>query len=259
MFNVYVGWDAREKIAYDVCKSSIERRASIPVNVVPLKHRELRGKGLFTRPWLMEATTGLWRDLVDDKNFSTEFSHTRFLVPALNNYKGWALFMDCDMIFTHDIKDLISRIDNKYAVMVVKHRQNAIEGTIKMDGQKQSNYHRKNWSSFVLWNCEHPLNKDLTPHVVSSMPGSFLHAFTWIPENLIGHIGFDYNWIENCSPFDKNNKPKVIHYTLGGPWFEEDEWKDVMFADLWYKEYDHYKMNNPDEIDDIRRSVDANN
>ena len=53
---------------------------------------------------------------------STEFSFSRFLVPHLCNYEGWAIFMDCDMMVVDDIKNLWNLRDNKYAVMCVKHQ-----------------------------------------------------------------------------------------------------------------------------------------
>lgn len=249
MLNIYIGWDSSERAAYNVCKYSIERRTTSPINILPLKHTELRRKGLFSRAWLTESTTGIRKDLVDNKPFSTEFSHTRFLVPHLNNYKGWALFMDCDMLFTSDIKELINRIDDKYAIMCVKHRQKVAEGSEKMEGQVQLNYFRKNWSSFVLWNCSHPLNKQVNLQMINSMPGSYLHAFEWVPENLIGHIGYEYNWIENSSPV--MHLPKVIHYTEGGPWFDDVACHEVVYGDMWLKEYEHYMVNVSNAISNV--------
>jgi lipopolysaccharide biosynthesis glycosyltransferase len=232
MLNIYIGYDHRENIAYKVCEYSIKCRTSYPISISPLNHRELRKKGLFKRPWYIESDTGIWKDAIDNKPFSTEFSHTRFLVPHLNSHKGWALFMDCDMIFQSNIDELISKLDNQYAVMVVKHNHRPKE-MVKMDDMPQANYYRKNWSSFVLWNCSHPSNKIITPDFVSFAKGSDLHGFTWLKEHEIGHLGFEYNWIEGISP--AMERPKVIHYTLGGPWF--DNCQDVMYADKWLNEY----------------------
>jgi hypothetical protein len=78
-FKIFIGWDRREDIAYQVAKKSIEDRASIPVEIIPLKQHELRDTGIYTRP--------------TDKLASTEFTFTRYLVPYLADYKGWALFM----------------------------------------------------------------------------------------------------------------------------------------------------------------------
>jgi lipopolysaccharide biosynthesis glycosyltransferase len=233
---IYVGFDSREKVAYDVCKHSIEYNTHKQTNVIPLIHNQLRKQGFFARPWLTESTTGNKIDLIDNKPFATEFSHTRFLVPALMNYKGWALFMDCDMIFTDDIKDLFDLCDDKYAVMVVKHNHKP-KNTEKMDGQQQTQYYRKNWSSFILWNCGHPLNRQITPELVNTKSGAFLHQFHWLPEMFIGALPMSYNWIEDSSPV-KGGLPSVIHYTNGGPWF--NGYKDVMFAEEWWKYYTRF-------------------
>lgn len=231
----YIGWDSREKIAYDVCKKSIEHNTFSKPKIIPLVHKELRRQGWFTRPWLTNAYDGNWMDLVDNRPFSTEFSHTRFLVPALNNYKGWALFMDCDMVFDDDIKHLFALCDDKYAMMCVKHNHKGAE-RLKMDGCPQTQYYRKNWSSFVLWNCGHLANKILTPEWVSTKAGGELHAFSWLQDHQIGNLPPEYNWIEAISP--SNIKPKVIHYTEGGPWFEA--YKEVKHADIWWKYYQRW-------------------
>ncbi len=91
-FRVFIGWDQREPIAYDVAKYSLERRASISVAVTPIKLDELRAKGLY------------WRDI--DPKASTEFTYSRFLTPALAGFSGWALFCDCDFLWLGDIAGL---------------------------------------------------------------------------------------------------------------------------------------------------------
>lgn len=250
MHNIYIGWDAREDVAYQVCRNSIMRRNK-SYNVIPLKHKELRKKGLFYRPWMTCAQDGNRIDMFDMKPFSTEFSHTRFLVPVLNDYKGWALFLDCDMIFTTNPRKLFDLIDNRYACMVVKHNQKPIE-TKKMDDEPQGKYFRKNWSSFVLWNCAHPKNKFLTIEKVNQMKGADLHAFTWLDDGDIGSLPFSYNWIEGISPnisAYQGARPDVIHYTLGGPWFPE--WQDVAYAGLWTEEYEIWQRSGNSEFSNI--------
>lgn len=243
MLKVFVGWDSREDVAYKVCKYSILRNTSVDVDVHPLKHKHLRKQGCFYRPWYIDPSTGNPIDAMDLRPFSTEFSHTRFLVPFLCQYKGWALFMDCDMIFQGDIKDLFAKCDNKYAVMCVRHNHRPAEKE-KMDGVQQTRYARKNWSSFMLINCAHPSNRLLTSELVNTKPGGWLHGFEWLNDGQIGHLGFEYNWIENCSPGMDVKDIKVIHYTLGGPWF--DECQDVMFADIWSEWYERYQKDYMD-------------
>jgi lipopolysaccharide biosynthesis glycosyltransferase len=232
---VFIGWDSREKIAYEVLKHSIVRNTFSNVKIIPLYHKELRRQGFFTRPWLIESMSGNYQDLLDNRNFSTEFSHSRFLIPELMKFDGWALFMDCDMLFKCDIKEIFAHCDDRYAIQCVKHRQKVTKQE-KMDGSVQQSYYRKNWSSFMLINCGHKLNKQLTKDVVNTASGSWLHGFTWLPDEYIGALPEYYNWIEGSSP--TTEKPRVIHYTLGGPWF--DGYKDVMYADEWWKEYEHF-------------------
>src|SRR5882672_7482851 len=94
MLQVYVGYDPREAVAYETLAHSIERHSSVPVSIKPLVQKELRDAGLYTR---QRGPTE-----------STEFSLTRFLVPALSGYQGWSLFMDCDMLCRADIAGLVS-------------------------------------------------------------------------------------------------------------------------------------------------------
>jgi lipopolysaccharide biosynthesis glycosyltransferase len=179
--------------------------------------------------------------LIDGKPFSTEFSHTRFLIPELMNFEGWALFMDCDMIFRCDVRDIFKHCDDQYAVMCVKHRQNVKERE-KMDKSPQSKYFRKNWSSFMLINCGHPANRRLTKEVVNTADGGWLHGFSWLSDRQIGELPDIYNWIEGTSR--GNIEPKVIHYTLGGPWL--NGWEDVAFNDAWWNYYKSFHHDLPE-------------
>ncbi len=229
---VFLGWDDREKTAYEVCKHSIEKHTKSDVQIIPLYHKELRKQGFFQRPWLTQGFDGNRMDLIDSKPFSTEFSHTRFLIPELMKFKGWALFMDCDMVFRCDVKDIFDHIDNRYAVMCVKHNQNVTK-SMKMDGSVQQSYYRKNWSSFMLINCGHPSNAVLKKEIVNTATGGWMHGLSWLEDREIGELPKVYNWIEGTSP--GNMHPKVIHYSAGGPWF--DGYQDCAFAEVWNEYY----------------------
>ena len=222
-FPVHVGWDSREDIAYQVCRHSLQRRAGIPVNVMPIRQQALRDAGLYTRD--------------ADPLASTEFTYTRFLVPYLQGYEGWALFCDCDFLWLGDIARLVALLDDRYAAMCVHHDHRPREDW-KMDHQKQTVYPRKNWSSMVLYNCGHPANAALTPEVVNSQSGSFLHRFQWLEDDLIGAVPETWNWLEGWSEPPAAGHPEVVHFTRGGPWF--DEWRDVAYGDLWLAEEADY-------------------
>lgn len=213
---VYIGWDSREPIAADVCKYSILKHASVPVNVVYLKQDHLRSIGVYDRP-------------VDNLG-STEFTFTRFLVPYLNNYDGWAVFVDCDFVFVDDIAKLLELADRTKAVQVVQHDYTPPAG-VKMDGQVQHPYPRKNWSSMIVWNCGHKDNKKVTLDFVNTATGQELHRFTWVRDKDIGSLPPEWNWLVGWYREIRDGYPKAIHYTLGGPWF--DDYKNCEYADVW--------------------------
>ncbi|KAI3777795.1 hypothetical protein L1987_47598 [Smallanthus sonchifolius] len=230
-YRIYVGYDPREDVAYEVCRYSILKRSSIPAEIIPIKQSELREKKYYSRE--------------RGKLESTEFSFTRFLTPFLAGYEGWAMFVDCDFLYLGDIKELFDLVDEKYAVMCVQHDYTPKE-TTKMDGAVQTVYPRKNWSSMVLYNCGHLKNKVLTPEVVNKESGAFLHRFQWLEDHEIGSIPFVWNFLVGHNRVvegDPNTYPKAVHYTLGGPWFEA--WKDCEFGDLW--------LNELEELDECKK------
>lgn len=236
---IYIGYDDREAVAAKVLAHSIRSNTSADVDIMFLEHRNLRQQGIFKRPWTIDADTGNYRDLVDGKPFSTQFSHTRFLVPSLQQFEGWALFLDCDMIFTGDIRKLFALCDDSKAVMVVKHQQQVKSNEKKMDNRPNESYPMKNWSSFMLFNCSHPANRCLTPAEVCFQDGGWMHRFGWLDNpNLIGSLPQIYNYIPKVSPPLPANEIEVIHYTFGGPWFPECT--DVPLANVWMEHYEYY-------------------
>lgn len=183
ILKIFVGYDSREDVAYQVCRHSLLKHASIPVEVIPLKQSELRETGLYTRE--------------RGPTESTEFSFTRFLTPYLARYQGWAVFVDCDFLFLADVAELMQLADNRYALMCVKHEYQPKEGT-KMDGVLQTSYPRKNWSSMVLYNCQHPNNQILTPQLVSSQSGAFLHRYYYLITYMPIYICINNNALRLC-------------------------------------------------------------
>jgi len=153
------------------------------------------------------------------------------------NYKGWAIFCDCDFIFLNDISKILASLDPSKAIYCVQHDYTPKERH-KMDGKKQTLYPRKNWSSFIVYNCDHPSNKKLTLETVNSESGAFLHQFKWLKDSEIGSLDERWNWLEGWTSNHNSNFPYAVHYTRGGPWFQE--WQDVEFANEWIKERDEY-------------------
>jgi lipopolysaccharide biosynthesis glycosyltransferase len=214
MIPIFIGYDPREAVNYSVLVNSIIRLSSQPVAITPLNLQNL--------PMYIEKHT----------DGSTEFSYSRFLVPYLTNYTGWAIYMDCDMLLLDDISKLWALQDSRYAVQCVKHRYSTKQ-SIKFWGNKNNNYYRKNWSSLMLFNCTHDALTSLTPNTVESRSGNFLHQFEWIEESHIGELPVNWNWL--ADEYGHNDSASLLHYTLGSPCFAE--YKDTPMADYWFKEY----------------------
>ena len=213
---IFIGYDSREDMAYQVAKETLEKHSSVPLEITPLVQLELRHKGLY------------WRE--SDPLSSTEFSFTRFLTPHLAGYTGWALFCDCDFLFRGDIATLLDYADGAKAVMCVTHDYRPTE-TVKMDNKAQHLYPKKNWSSFMFINCSHPSVKALTPKVVNEQTGMYLHRFEWLTDDLIGELPVAYNYLEGWHTKDDCPNPIGVHFTRGGPWF--NEWQNVEYAAEW--------------------------
>ena len=216
---IYIGYDSVESVAWHTLVQSIYEYSSQPVSIVPLNIKNLNN--IYTRE--------------RDPKQSNDFSFTRFLVPYLNGYNGIAIFMDCDMLLRTDIYKIFDEIENlkNKAVYVVKHDYEVKEG-VKYLNTVQYSYPRKNWSSFVLWNCEHISNKKVTLDYVNSASPMELHRFLWLSDEEIGELDVRWNWLVG-DYVNPPNDVKNIHWTLGGPYF--NEFKDVDFATEWFEGY----------------------
>jgi lipopolysaccharide biosynthesis glycosyltransferase len=218
-FKIFIGWDRRETQAYEVASFSLKRRATISTEITPIKRDDLRSRGIY------------WR--ANDPLASTEFTYSRFLTPFLAEYEGWALYCDCDFLWLADVAELLKVADPNKAVHCVQHDHRPSE-TTKMDGRVQSLYPRKNWSSLMLFNCAHPSVHNLTPQVVNTKTGAYLHRLQWVSDEEIGALPEEWNWLEGWSSRPASGTPKAVHFTRGGPWFEQ--WREVDYADLWLAE-----------------------
>jgi hypothetical protein len=232
---VFVGWDPRETKAYQVCEHSLRSRASIAVDVRAIVLDDLRRAGLYTRRTERREQT-LW-DVISEAPMSTEFAISRFFVPLLaanaGIREGWAVFCDCDFLWLGDIAELLAAGDPSKALCCVQHRHVPLE-SVKMDGQAQTRYARKNWSSLMLFNLANAAHHRLTLEMLNAVPGRDLHRFCWLTDDEIGALPSDWNWLEGSSPVGAR-LPRAIHFTRGGPWLTG--WEGVQYADLWRAEY----------------------
>jgi lipopolysaccharide biosynthesis glycosyltransferase len=220
---VYIGHDEREEKALEVALRSLDH-VSPTVSPTVLQSERLAAHGLLRRA--QDLRGGIY-DLPSNAPCATQFAISRFLVPMLA-HEGWALFVDCDVVFLADVAELFALADPSKAVMVVKHQNGHHAGT-KMDGQPQVLYPRKNWSSVVLWNCEHAANRRLSLQDVNERPGRDLHAFYWLHDDEIGTLPAAWNWLVGVQP--KPETPKLAHFTLGGPWLPT--WIGAEHDELW--------------------------
>jgi hypothetical protein len=211
---IFIGFDARETVAYNVLAHSIGRRSSVPASITPISLAQLAG--VFSRD----------RHALQ----STDFSFSRFLAPFLCGYRGWCIFMDCDMLMLDDVRRLWELRDDRYAVMVVKHDHQPRE-SIKFLGAPQTAYGKKNWSSVMMFNnarCQ-----SLTLDYVNSASGLELHQFKWLEgDHLIGELPSRWNHLVAYQA--PNADVSLVHYTLGGPYFAGYE--NCEYAAEWFAE-----------------------
>lgn len=209
---VFIGYDARETVAYHVASHSILKHSSVPISITPLVRSQLPV------------------DPERDAKASTDFADTRFLVPWLCGFEGWAVFIDCDELFTVDPMILWNMRDDRYSVMVRKHNHNP-ENERKFLNQPQRRYEKKNWSSLMLFNCAKC--RELTPEYVRTTPGLDLHQFKWTDERLIGELPRGWNFLVNHDYFE--GVPPLIHWTDGTPCFHEYQY--APYSELWWQTY----------------------
>jgi lipopolysaccharide biosynthesis glycosyltransferase len=215
--DVFIGYDPREAVAYHVCANSIIRNSSVPVNIHPIALSNMRD-------YQEEHTDA-----------SNQFIYSRFLVPHLMDHKGVALFVDGDMIVRDgvDIAELFALADLTKAVQVVKHDYQTKAKT-KYLGAPNESYPRKQWSAVTLWNCGSAIHNKLTPEFVQKATGAELHRFTWVPDDRIGELPIEWNWL--VDEFGENPDAKLLHWTLGTPCFNEREYATAPMSAEWHRE-----------------------
>jgi lipopolysaccharide biosynthesis glycosyltransferase len=211
MIRIAIGFDQREAVAYHTFTQSILEKSSEPVSFTPLV--------LSALPSYQETHT----------DGSNTFIYSRFLTPWLFEFNGWAIFADGDMICMQDIAKLWRLKDSSKAVQVVKHDYKT-KAADKYLGNKNADYPRKNWSSVILWNCEHPKHKILQPEFVMKQTGAFLHRFTWLDDSDIGELPTEWNWL--TTEYPDNYQANLLHYTLGTPCFKD--YVNAEMSDIWH-------------------------
>ncbi|MCP9916678.1 hypothetical protein [Cyanobium sp. ATX 6F1] len=223
---IFIGHDPRERAATAVLIDTLSQHSSLPLAITPIVTPQLEALGVFRRE--------------RDPKQATAFSFTRFLVPHLMGYGGWAIFMDCDMLCRGDIAELWAERDDRFAVQCVQHEHNPNE-VVKFLGEPQSPYPKKNWSSLMLLNCGRCTA--LTPDYVNSASGLELHRFHWLAgDHEIGPLPERWNHLVDVQPAPLETAaqggPALLHWTLGGPWFREQRTMGGVLAAEWFSARD---------------------
>lgn len=216
MIPLYAGFDEREEVGFHTFASSVIHRASRPVSIHPLH-------------------LGMFRGFYEEKHGdgTNAFIYTRFLIPFLQHFTGWAVFMDgADMVCLGDIAELWDHRDHYKAVQVVKHDYQTKHPRKYVGTQMEADnrdYPRKNWSSVMLINCGHFAWRQMTPERVMAMSGADLHQFAWVESERVGDIPREWNWL--ADEFGENKDAKLLHWTAGIPGFPA--YANAPMADVW--------------------------
>lgn len=228
--SIYIGWDPREADAFAVARQTARYHLNTPVPIRGLVLSDLQQARLYTRPLEYRASAAdrpvMW-DVISDAPMSTQHANARFLVPHLAK-EGWALFMDGDMMVRANLNQVFEGLDRSKAVYCVQHRHEPEPG-VKMDGQYQTRYARKNWTSFIIFNCDHLSNRKLTVEAVNTLPGRDLHRLCWLDDNEIGALDPCWNFLVGHT--DPSIEPKVVHWTDGVP--SMAGYENAPYADEW--------------------------
>lgn len=233
MIDIIYGADPKQMVGAALFAFSAMRRTTEPIRFTPLLEKALRFRGLYKRPHEMRGEQ-MW-DTISAAPMSTDFANSRFLAHWLSDSE-FVLFCDgSDMLFLDDPFSLICLADRTKAVQVVKRNWEPTE-TLKMDGQAQTVYSRKGWSSVMLWNRFHPANNKLSIEMVNTLPGRDLHAFYWLEDDEIGDLPPRWNLMSDVDTLDTTvDRPGLVHFTKGLPVVdshENDPWSAEWFREL---------------------------
>ncbi len=247
-YHIFIGYDDREHEPFLVAKHTLLKYAKVPIKIHKLHHKPLRESGLFNREWLIDSK-GQYVDKLDGKPFSTQFSHSRFLVPELwrnlsdPTKNPLVMFVDCDFLWRSDIGCMFEEIETKRLaeikspVYCVQHDYRP-KSEIKMDNIVQSAYNMKLWSAMMVFDMDHLDNSKLTSEVVNSQTGRWLHNFGWVGNtHSIGTIKPSWHFVPNHSE-NGSYSVDAIHYTEGGPWFPS--YRQGKYSQIWWNEYNDY-------------------
>jgi hypothetical protein len=218
MLKIFIGYDLEKEDCYNVCRFSLLKRTD-DVEIIRIGNSILSNDIWYRKKNNLETT---------------EFSICRFLTPFLSEYKGISIFMDDDFLWRCDIKSILDYFDSSKAVMVCQHDY-VPKYTTKWLNNKQTVYEKKNWSSLMMFNNEHPDCLKLSVENVNEQTGLWLHQFKWTDN--VGAIPLSYNFL--VGEYKEYKNINAFHFTNGCPIFDDCKTQD--FAEEWLNDYSSYK------------------
>jgi hypothetical protein len=206
VIRVFAGYDSRQPLAFNCLQHSIHRHTKRRVVVEPL---------------MLERLPMMRRGL-------TEFTYSRFLVPWLCDYEGYAIFMDSDVVVTGDVGELLGVTQAGPDVYVMKDQP------------------RFEWPSVMVF--ENYGCKVLTPEFVDDNENPLLDLH-W---GTVGTLPPEWN---HCVGYAKPTRDaKLYHYTQGIPCWPET--RGLPEDDVWFEEFKQLTYTCP-WMDLMRNSVHA--
>jgi len=204
MINLFVGFDEREAVGTHAFNASVIANTSVPVSITHLAKPAL--ESVFKEKF-GEGTNA--------------FTVSRFLIPDLMGRRGFAIFADgADMVCTGDLAELAAMFDPLKTVQVVKHQYKTKHPRKYLGTQMEAenpDYDRKNWASLMIINCANL--RWPTAEQVAKMRKIDLLQFKYLPDDQIGELPIEWNWL--ADELGENPNAKIIHWTCGIPGFPE--------------------------------------
>jgi hypothetical protein len=156
-FQIFIGYDPRQPLAYNVVAHSVATRLSKPAPITRLQLNQLpmHRRGL------------------------TEFTYSRFLVPHLSDFSGYSLFLDADMLVLADLWRLFDHVDPSAAVSAVLHEAVFERPSLMLFNNKRCT----NLTPAFVEDPSHPMFDMTWASKVAGLPKEWNHVVGYSPPN----------------------------------------------------------------------------
>ena len=226
--NIYIGYDSRHSDLAELCKKCLAHGINWGFG-----GGDINGSMTKWRPEIKFLDISKIPEYTRDyANQSTEFTYSRFLIPYLENYEGFSIFLDDDILFDGSILPMFYFMNPDDAVACIQYDFDKYVDT-KFNGEKNVSYPKKLWSSLMIFNNGHEDCKKLTPEVVNTESGKYLHQFEWT--DAISEIPEWFVFTEGHDTEETKWRPLAVHYTRGGPWIEGMDTSEIQHLNIYEK------------------------